>query len=61
MRICNNADGMPECCGLCQSKHKCVDSLAVNESLVKTLMNESGRNPRMIANFREKAIDLMEL
>lgn len=32
-----------------------------NESLVKTLMNESGRNPRMIANFREKAIDLMEL
>lgn len=40
---------------------KCVDSLVVNESLVKTLMNESGRNPKMIANFREKAIDLMEL
>ena len=38
-----------------------VDSLVVNESLVKALMNESGRNPRMIANFREKAIDLMEL
>lgn len=67
MRICNNTDGMPECggeCydnGLCQSKHKCVDSLVVNESLVKTLMNESDRNPKMIANFREKAIDLMEL
>lgn len=67
MRICNNTDGLPECggeCydgGLCQSKHKCIDSLVVNESLVKTLMNESGRNPKMIANFREKTIDLMEL
>ena len=67
MRICNNTDGLPECSGecydngLCQSKHKCEDSLVVNENLVKTLMNESGRNPKMIANFREKAIDLMEL
>lgn len=67
MRICNNTDGLPECCGecydngLCQSKHKCVDSLVVNESLVKTLMNESGRHTKMIANFREKAIDLMKL
>lgn len=67
MRICNNTDGFPECCGecydngLCQSKHKCEDSLVVNENLVKTLMNESDRNPKMIANFREKAIDLIEL
>lgn len=67
MRICNNTDGMPEyggeCYdnGLCQGKHKCVDSLVVNESLVKILMNESGRNPKMIAKFREMAIDLMEL
>ena len=67
MRICNNTDGLPECCGkcydngLCQSKYKCEDSLVVNENLVKTLMNESGRNPKMIAKFREKAIDLMEL
>lgn len=67
MRICNNTDGLPECggeCydnGLCQGKHKCVDSLVVNESLVKILMNESGRNPKMIAKFREMAIDLMEL
>ena len=67
MRICNNKDGLPDCCGgcydngLCTSKCKCVDSLVVNEQLVKTLMNESGRNQTMMDNFKEKAKTLREL
>ncbi|RHO99255.1 hypothetical protein DW019_01505 [Clostridium sp. AF37-5] len=38
MRICNNTDGLLECggeCddnGLCQSKHKCVDSLVFTQN-----------------------------
>ena len=67
MRICNNKDGLPDCCGgcydngLCTSKCKCVDSLVVNEQLVKTLMNESGRNQTIMNNFKEKAKALREL
>ena len=67
MRICNNKDGLPDCCGgcydngLCTSKCKCVDSLVVNEQLVKTLMNESGRNQTMMDNFKERAKALREL
>ena len=67
MRICNNKDGLPDCCGgcydngLCTSKCKCVDSLVVNEQLVKTLMIESGRHKAIIDNFKEKEKALREL
>ena len=67
MRICNNKDGLPDCCGdcydngLCTSQCKCEDSLAVNEQLVKILMTESGRHKAMMDNFREKAKFLREL
>lgn len=59
MRICNNKDGFPDCCGgcykdgLCLSKCKCQDSLTVNEELVIELMKESGRNDMMITKFKE--------
>lgn len=59
MRICNNKDGMPDCCGgcyqggLCMSKCKCEDSLTVNEELVKQLMIESGRHKRIITKWKE--------
>jgi hypothetical protein len=59
VRICNNKDGFPDCCGscykdgLCISKCKCEDSLTVNEELIKQLMSESGRHERMISKFKQ--------
>lgn len=59
MRICNNKDGMPDCCGrcydngLCLNKYKCEDSIAVNEKLIKQLMDESGRNKEIMDRFIE--------
>lgn len=67
MMICNNKDGMPDCCGecfdtgVCQSKGKCPDSLVVTELLVKTLMVESGRYDKMMNKFREMAEAFREL
>ena len=67
MRICNNKDGMPDCCGgcydggICHSQCKCEDSLVVNEELVKMLMAESGRHDKMMEKFREMAKAFREL
>jgi hypothetical protein len=64
MRICNNKDGLPDCCGgcykdgLCLSKCKCEDSLTVNEQLIKQLMYESGRHERIINKFKQMFDDL---
>ena len=59
MRICNNKDGFPDCCGgcykdgICISKCKCEDSISVNEDLIKQLMIESGRHNKMMNKFKE--------
>lgn len=63
MRICNNTDGLPECggeCydgGLCQSKHKCIDSLVFiqndnsNTISVNGTGNVAGNGNSVINNF----------
>ena len=49
MRICNNKDGFPDCCGgcykdgICISKCKCEDSISVNEDLIKQLIIVTGK------------------
>lgn len=53
MRICNNSDGMMDCCGkcyddgICTNRFKCSESLVVNEKIVKELMKESGRHEKI--------------
>lgn len=59
LRICNNRDGLPDCCGgcfkdgLCISKVKCQDSIVVNENLIKQLMIESGRYNEIITKCKQ--------